>query len=148
MGRSPIRGRGDREAAALTRRLLGARVTAACGVALALLGAGSVAAQVATGASARIDTEPAWFGDTIAFSSNRSASFDIYTVPAAGGDATQLTTHARHDVTPSWIGDGSMLVFASNEPGKLNFDLFAVKADGTDRTALVTHPAIDAFPEW
>jgi hypothetical protein len=41
-----------------------------------------------------------------------------------------------------------MLVFASNEAGKLNFDLFTVKADGTDRTALVTHPAIDAFPEW
>jgi hypothetical protein len=98
---------------------------------------------------AHVDSEPTWFGDTIAFSSKPGSSFDIYAVPAAGGTPTQLTAGPGHDLTPSWSGDGAMLAYASNEPGGTwNFDLFTMDADGGHQKRVVANPAIDAFPEW
>ena len=52
-------------------------------------------------------------GQTIAFTYHG----DIYTVPAAGGQATPLTLHPDHDTRPVWSNDGKTIAFASNRYG-------------------------------
>lgn len=69
---------------------------------------------------------------------------DIYTVPANGGKATQLTTHPAHDTHPVWSPDGSKIVFASDRAG--NFDLFVMDKEGGSPKQLTTHSA-NEYPE-
>jgi Tol biopolymer transport system component/C-terminal processing protease CtpA/Prc len=71
-------------------------------------------------------------GSQIAF----SYKGDIYTVPAAGGKANQLTTHVAHDYMPVWSPDGKQIAFASNRFG--NFDIFLIPATGGNATRLTT----------
>lgn len=78
------------------------------------------------------ENDPLWMrypaispnGETIAF----TYKGDIYTVPANGGKATQLTTHPAHDTRPVWSPDGSKIVFASDRNG--NFDIFVMDKEG------------------
>jgi hypothetical protein len=103
--------------------------------------------------SSGIDTEPAWSGSTIAFSSNRIASnnFEIFTVPSTGGtQQPRLTFQPGHDTSPAWSGDGQKLAFASNRSpgGGLNFNIWTMNKDGSGQTPLVTHGAADVFPDW
>lgn len=53
---------------------------------------------------------------------------DIYTVPAAGGEARQTTVHVAHDYMPVWSPDSRQIAFASDRFG--NFDIFFVPANG------------------
>ncbi len=50
------------------------------------------------------DDQPAWSpdGSRMAFVSNRSGDIEIYTIPAAGGEATQLTQSPGDDSAPAW----------------------------------------------
>lgn len=63
-------------------------------------------------------------GKTIAF----SYKGDLYTVPASGGAARQLTQHEAYDAMPVWSPDGKTLAFASDRHG--NFDIFLISAEG------------------
>lgn len=107
-------------------------------LASALLLTGSVFAQ----------NDPLWMrypaispnGETIAF----TYKGDIYTVPANGGKATQLTTHPAHDTRPVWSPDGKKIAFASNRNG--NFDVFLMDKEGGAPTRLTTHSA-NEYPE-
>lgn len=76
-------------------------------------------------------------GQTIAF----VYKGDIYRVAASGGTATQLTTHAAHDVMPVWSPDGRALAFASNRYG--NFDIFVIPAAGGEARRLTFHSAAE-----
>lgn len=106
--------------------------------ALALWLAGSVTAAEA----------PLWMrycalspdGTTIAF----CYQGDIYTVPATGGKATQLTTHPAHDTRPVWSPDGKQIAFASNRNG--NFDVFLMSKDGGVPQQLTTH-STNEYPQ-
>ena len=69
---------------------------------------------------------------------------DIYTVPANGGKATQLTTHPAHDTQPVWSPDGTKIAFASNRNG--NFDVFVMDKDGGTPKQLTTHSA-NEYPQ-
>lgn len=87
------------------------------------------------------DNDPLWMrypaispdGGTIAF----TYKGDIYTVPATGGKATQLTTHQAHDTRPVWSPDGKRIAFASDRNG--NFDVFIMNKEGGAPTQLTTH---------
>ena len=79
-------------------------------------------------------------GKTIAF----SYKGDIYTVPAAGGKATQLTTHPKQDTHPIWSPDGQKIAFASDRAG--SFDIYIMDKTGGVPTRLTTNSASE-IPE-
>ena len=72
-------------------------------------------------------------GSLIAF----SFKGDIYTVPANGGKALQITTHPSHDTRPVWSPDGKTLAFASDRMGSM--DIFVVDKEGGTPKRLTTH---------
>ena len=80
----------------------------------------------------------------IAFFSNRSGNFDIYTVKPNGKDVVQLTTSPSIDQFPAWSADGSKIVFTSTRDG--NAEVYVMNADGSDQTRLTTNPGFDENP--
>lgn len=78
-------------------------------------------------------------GTTIAF----TYKGDIYSVPATGGIANQLTFHTAHDYGVVWSKDGKYLAFASNRFG--NFDVFTMDAKGGSEKRLTFH-STDEMP--
>jgi Tol biopolymer transport system component len=53
-------------------------------------------------------------GSTIAFTSNRTGDFEVYTMPAAGGEATNLSRNPGASdgwARPEWSPDGSTIVY-------------------------------------
>ncbi len=69
-----------------------------------------------TGSATEIpEGAPAWSpdGSTIAFSSTRSGTSQIFTVPADGGSAVELTTDAGGAFDPEWSGDGQTIDYLS-----------------------------------
>lgn len=89
-------------------------------------GSGSGAATVVSGANTEArEFDPSWSpdGDTIAYhrchldvSNDCDSPYQIYTVPAAGGSATRITSIATHaDTEPTWRKDGAYLVFGRRQ---------------------------------
>jgi WD40 repeat protein len=75
-----------------------------------------VPAALATGSATEIpEGAPAWSpdGSTIAFSSARSGTSQIFTIPAAGGAAVELTTEPGGAFSPAWSGDGQTIYYLS-----------------------------------
>ena len=64
---------------------------------------------------------------------------NLYVVPAAGGEAKQITTNSAYDTDPMWTADGKEIIFASyREKGK---DIYKVSERGGTPVRLTTHPA-------
>ena len=60
-------------------------------------------------------------GKRVAFSKNATGGMsqrDIFTVPAAGGAQTRVTTSASKEVWPTWSPDGKKLAFYSDRDDK------------------------------
>ena len=102
-------------------------------------------AMLALSATVYAQEHPLWMrystispdGTTIAF----TYKGDIYTVPAAGGKATQITTNAAHDTHPIWSPDSKKLAFASNRMGSM--DIYIVDKEGGTPTRLTTRSGSD-----
>lgn len=95
-----------------------------------------------------IGEAPDWhpFQDTIAFrgcddTGNRCG---IWTIDAAGGNRTPLTTIAA-DNRPAWSPDGRYVVFMSDGRDG-NFEIYRVDATTDQVLRLTTAPAIDGLP--
>ena len=83
-------------------------------------------------------------GDLIAFSSDASGTFDIWTVDPASGATVQLTDTPASDSKPAWSPDGRAIAF-SRDGG-----LWVMSADGADQrlvTAGVEPEGIDWSPD-
>ncbi len=73
-------------------------------------------------------------GKTIAF----SYKGDIYTVPAAGGVAKQITTNKAYETDPLWTPDGTKLVFSSEREGSK--DIYITGREGGTPTRITNYP--------
>jgi dipeptidyl aminopeptidase/acylaminoacyl peptidase len=65
-------------------------------------------------------------GQTIAFISNMSGRYNLWTVPAGGGWPLQLTISNQRQYRPAWSPNGRWIVFQSDEDGNEQWDLFIV----------------------
>ena len=54
---------------------------------------------------------------------------NLFTVPSAGGEATQLTDNGGSDFAPAWSADGKTIYFLSDRSG--DNQLWAMNADGS-----------------
>ena len=72
---------------------------------------------------------------------------DLFTVPIAGGDATQITSGMAFDAQPRFSPDGTRIVFTSDRSGGQNVWIMAL--DGSDTTQ-VTRGASNRTesPDW
>jgi TolB protein len=83
-------------------------------------------------------TGPSYFhgwspdGKTLAFCGQRSGEFDVYTIPAEGGDEKRLTTAPGLDDGPEYSPDGRYIYFNSERSGLMQ--IWRMKADGSEPT--------------
>jgi TolB protein len=81
-------------------------------------------------------------GKTLAFVGQRDGDFDIYTIPAAGGDEMRRTTAKGLDDGPEYSPDGKYIYFNSERTGHMQ--IWRMHADGSEQEQ-VTH---DDFNNW
>jgi WD40-like Beta Propeller Repeat len=72
--------------------------------------------------------------------------YDVYTMPADGGDRTPLTTHAGFDGFPVWSPDGRQLAFTSGRDD--NGEIYTMRADGSHERNQTRDAALDIAPDW
>ena len=98
--------------------------------------------------STRTERTPHFRGDgkAIAFSSDRTGHFEIWTSDPDGGNPRQVTK-LRHAVTrPRWSPDGRRLAFAGDLDG--NPEIYVIDAPGFTPRRLTWDPATDQAPSW
>jgi hypothetical protein len=81
-------------------------------------------------------------GRTLAFCGQRKGEFDIYTIPAAGGPETRLTTARGLDDGPEYCPDGKFLYFNSDRNGLMQ--IWRMRTDGSLQEPIVS----DEFNNW
>ncbi|MBN1382122.1 MAG: PD40 domain-containing protein [Deltaproteobacteria bacterium] len=97
------------------------------------------------------DGQPAWKPDgrKIAFTSNRSGNYDIWTVNPDGTGLIRLTTSDMDEKYPSWSPDGTKIAYVTFDPNKGiwgGYHLSTMNADGTGQ-ALHYMPQTDPQSE-
>ena len=100
-------------------------------------------------ASSRVDDSPRYSpdGKRIAFSSNRSGNYEIWTCESDGSNPMQLTFFEGPLVgSPNWSPDGRFIVFDSRVRG--NADIYAVASAGGSPTRLTFEASEEILPAW
>jgi Tol biopolymer transport system component len=86
-------------------------------------------------------------GKRIAFGSDRSGTFEIWTCNSDGTNQLQLTSLAGADAgTPAWSPDGKSIAFDARIAG--HGDIFVISADGGSPRRLTTEPFENNVPSW
>lgn len=97
----------------------------------------ALAAAIVAGASAE---SPRWLRNTAISPDGTKIAFtykgDIFTVPATGGEAHQLTSGTDYDTAPVWSPDSRTIAFASDREGSP--DLYIIDAKGGTPRRLTT----------
>ena len=83
-------------------------------------------------------------GKTLAFVGERNGDFDIYAIPAAGGEETQLTTAKGLDDGPEYSPDGKYIYFNSERTGHMQ--IWRMRADGSEQEQITFGEENDWFP--
>jgi gamma-glutamyltranspeptidase len=98
--------------------------------------------QVTSGAA--WDREPAWSSDgsSIVFSSDRAGQFDLWSVPATGGEPVRITTSPLPDGQPAVARDGR-IVFVRGRLGAAT--LWVRQANGAE-ARLTKDRAVEQWP--
>ena len=88
-------------------------------------------------------------GNQIAFSSDRSGTWEIYKLTLASGEITRLTNTGDtvRQGWPSWSPDGSSIAFEYRGVAGES-DIYVMEADGTLAQNITNNPAYDGAPVW
>jgi TolB protein len=81
-------------------------------------------------------------GRTLAFVGERNGDFDIYTIPAAGGEETRLTTAKGLDDGPEYSPDGNYIYFNTERTGHMQ--IWRMRPDGSEQEQVT----LDEFNNW
>ncbi len=85
-------------------------------------------------------------GKMLAFVGERNGDFDIYAIPAAGGEETQLTTAKGLDDGPEYTPDGKYIYFNSERTGHMQ--IWRMRADGSEQEQVTFGDDNDWFPHF
>ena len=83
-------------------------------------------------------------GKTLAFVGQRNGDFDIYAIPAAGGEETRLTTAKGLDDGPEYSPDGKYIYFNSERTGHMQ--IWRMKPDGSAQEKIFSDDLNNWFP--
>ena len=84
-------------------------------------------------------------GNSIAFSSDRSGTFEIWTTDASGVNPLRVTYMGMCGA-PRWSNDGQWIAFDSAASGKS--EIYIVSASGGRPRRITNHPAENVIPTW
>src|SRR5713226_2747917 len=83
-------------------------------------------------------------GKTLAFVGERNGEFDIYAIPAEGGEEKQLTAAKGLDDGPEYTPDGKYIYFNSERTGHMQ--IWRMRADGSEQEQVTFGEENDWFP--
>src|SRR5207244_12534078 len=83
-------------------------------------------------------------GKTLAFVGQRNGDFDIYAIPAAGGEEKQLTTAKGLDDGREYFPDGNDMYFNSERTGHMQ--IWRMRADGSEQEQITVGEGTDRAP--
>jgi hypothetical protein len=83
-------------------------------------------------------------GKTLAFVGQRNGDFDIYAIPAAGGEETRLTTAKGLDDGPEYSPDGDYIYFNSERTGHMQ--IWRMRPDGSEQEQVFSDDLNNWFP--
>ena len=83
-------------------------------------------------------------GKTLAFCGERNGEFDIYTIPAAGGEETRLTAAKGLDDGPEYSPEGKYIYFNSVRTGHMQ--IWRMRPDGSEQEQVTFGEFNDWFP--
>jgi TolB protein len=83
-------------------------------------------------------------GKTLAFVGQRNGDFDIYAIPAAGGQETRLTTAKGLDDGPEYSPDGKYIYFNSERTGHMQ--IWRMMPDGSEQEQVFSDDLNNWFP--
>jgi dipeptidyl aminopeptidase/acylaminoacyl peptidase len=81
-------------------------------------------------------------GSEVAFSWNRSGTFEIFSAPLDGERIYQLTGANERSVWPRWSPDAKQLAFLRDRGGDERFDIWLVDRDGERERNLTNEPGV------
>lgn len=99
-------------------------------------------------ASTKSDAAPRFSpdGSRVAFTSNRSGSWQVWVCDRDGSDASQLTSFAGGAGLASWSPDGKSLAFNAAVHG--NSDIYVISSNGGPARQLTIDDSVEAAPAW
>ena len=92
-------------------------------------------------------------GSKIAFASDRYGNFDVFVMPASGGEAERLTFHSGREIPSSFTPDDGSVVFSATRqdlhtnaqfPSGVMAELYSVPVTGGRVSQILSSPAHDA----
>ncbi len=81
-------------------------------------------------------------GRWLVFTGQRNGEFDVYKVPAAGGDEIRLTSAPGLDDGPEFTPDGTYIYFNSSRTGRMQ--IWRMRPDGSEQQQITN----DGFNNW
>ncbi len=131
-------------------------VAAALAAALATCRGPAPPSQVRAGLAIDALAETVWIeefdlspdGGLLVFKSAADGSYDLWTVPTAGGEPARITGMAGREMAPRFSPDGRWIAFEADFGGTDVRDIYVVPVAGGAPRRLTRHPLNDSGISW